>query len=115
MGSRESYPRPARRVRRWTARRGQATIELIAGIGVLTLLLTFLMGLGTLQSARQGVAATARVAARAGALACSAGEAVGAGGARGPAVGGGYLLMNGSTAVMVGAGAFGPRGFVRAA
>ena len=114
MGSREARPRPPRRGRRRAARPGQATIELIAGIGMLTLLLTFLVGLGTLQSARQGVAATAREAARAGALASNAGEAVGVGGARGLAVGRGYGLTNGTLTVTVDAGAFGPGGFVRA-
>jgi hypothetical protein len=87
---------------------------MIAGIGILTLLLTFLVGLGALQSARLGIAASAREAARAGALASNAGEAVGLGGERGLTVGRGYGLTNGTLTVTVDAGAFGPGGFVRA-
>src|SRR5690348_9288658 len=98
MGSRELRRGRAAAGRTPPAPHGQATIELIAGIGVLTVLLAFLVGLGSLQAARQGVAATAREAARAGALASNPGEAVGLGGERGLAVGRGYGLTNGTLA-----------------
>jgi hypothetical protein len=97
------------------SRRGQATVELALGLGVLMLLLTGLVSVATVTAIQLGLVAAAQEAAHAAALAPSPAEAERRGIERGLVVGQGHPLGNGSLAVLVDARQFDHGGRVRAA
>lgn len=94
--------------------RGQALVETALVVPLVLLLVFGVVGVGRLTQAQMGVSAVAREAARAGALASTAGEAAEWGTTRGRDVAAGYGLGNGSLDLRVDPGAFDRGGQVRA-
>ncbi len=94
--------------------RGSALVEVALVLPLLLVLAFGVVGLSRVIQARMGVSAVVREAARSGALAQEPGEAVARGLSAGRTVAAGYGLTNGSLALNVDAGGFGPGGSVRA-
>jgi hypothetical protein len=93
---------------------GQALVEVALVVPILLLVGLGVVGVGRVVHARMGVAAVAREAARAGALADTGAEARARGTARGQDVAAGYRLGNGSFQLDVDPGAFARGDRVRA-
>ena len=94
--------------------RGQALVEVALVVPLLLVLAFGVVGVGRVVHAQMGVAGVAREAARAGALADTAAEALALGSARGRDVAAGYQLSNGSFQLAVDPGSFARGGQVRA-
>ncbi|MFN8473868.1 MAG: TadE/TadG family type IV pilus assembly protein [Anaerolineae bacterium] len=94
--------------------RASALVEVALVLPLLLVLAFGVVGVSRVVQARMGVSAVVREAARSGALAQEPGEAVARGLSVGHAVAEGYGLTNGSLALGVDAGGFGPGGSVRA-
>jgi len=103
---------PARSSRRGEA--GQALIETALVVPLLLLLAVGVVGGGRVVQGQLGVSAVAREAARAAAMANTAGEARARGLGRGQDVAAGYRLGNGSLALAVDPGDFARGGQIRA-
>ncbi|MHB1131016.1 MAG: TadE family protein [Chloroflexota bacterium] len=95
--------------------RGQALVETALVVPLLLFLAFGVVGVGRVTQAQLGVAAVAREAALAGALANNAEEALARGSARGQEVATGYNLRNGTLGLAVDVGTFGRGGQVRTA
>ena len=95
-------------------RRGQALVETALVLPLLLMLAIGVVGIGRLTSARMGVDAVVREAARAAAEANDAGSALNQGVARGQQVAAGYGLTDGTLQLGVDVGQFAPGGAVEA-
>ncbi len=93
---------------------GQALIETALVVPMLLVLALGVIGIGRVTQAQLAVSATAREAARAGALADDVGQAKERGRARGEEVAKGYGLTGGSFTLTVDPGSFERGGHVRA-